>query len=72
MSWHLALRLSGLYFISVKKTTQKVTLVRALECSNSGVVEVLVDLELDVLGDESDEIEAHVALVLRDFDRVHV
>jgi hypothetical protein len=31
-----------------------------------------VNLELDVCRDESDEVEADVALVLRDLDRVHV
>ena len=36
------------------------------------VVEIFVNLELDVLRNEADEIEADVAFVLRDLDGVHV
>ena len=59
-------------FISFFKARIDIFKFQALEASHGGVVEVLVDLELDVLGDESDEVEAHVALVLGDFDGVHV
>ena len=36
------------------------------------VVEIFVNLELDILRNEADEIEADVAFVLRNLDGVHV